>query len=581
MEEYNFSLEDSMMMLARTYHKILKINLTTDTHIVVKTYESERKKELGYSEKSSQWFRDFALSGQIYEKDVPQYLKFTDIDNLRTHFWESPDPLRIRYRRRTHGVFRWAMMEFLQASDYSEEEQWVMLYIQDIHDHYAKELEEQRELEYYCNYDTLTGLSNFYAYRTACTAFAASMKKRGLGVLFADLNGLKIVNDTRGHEKGNEYICSFSSALRKHFPQQDCYRISGDEFLMVSVGETEEEFIRNVEEFDRIIKQKAVPVAALGWCWSIADDIEPVTAEAETGMYVDKHKFYEAHPEYKRSAVGQNLQNEMSALVRVLMDSYEKLIVIDLEMDTYRVIKQRQTSINANEEEEEGVYSKRNSWFCGNYVSGEFRELRESFGNVHNLRRMLKEEEHIICDYRLKNGQWRESSFWRMESRSGEPVRVIYCSQEIDHAMVERLSHRREVESEFDIIAGLRDAYSSISVIDINTERIRLHKNNTLPDSVSEILRDSDYEQMRQEFAKKYIMEADRERFLEETKLVTIRMKLRKNQVLNLLYRTTPAMGGVDKETYSKFVFCFPMQETDKVVMATKDITAIVEWSRQ
>ncbi|MCC8065552.1 MAG: hypothetical protein LIO94_00385 [Clostridiales bacterium] len=42
-------LEDSMRILARTYHKILKINLTTNEHLDIKTYEEEVNLQKGYA----------------------------------------------------------------------------------------------------------------------------------------------------------------------------------------------------------------------------------------------------------------------------------------------------------------------------------------------------------------------------------------------------------------------------------------------------------------------------------------------------------------------------------------------------
>ncbi|MCD8129719.1 MAG: hypothetical protein LUE16_00315 [Lachnospiraceae bacterium] len=184
-------MEASMRLLAQTYLKILMVNLTEDSHIDIKLQDFERTADTGYRTRISEWLREFALTGQVYYADVDQYLRATDLQVLREHFRHSAESVRVRYRRASGGEFRWVQMDLIKAEDYTDENQIVMLYIQDIHDSYIRELEERRELEYYCNTDELTGLGNMYAYHSVCGMIADSMRIHDIGVLFADINGLK------------------------------------------------------------------------------------------------------------------------------------------------------------------------------------------------------------------------------------------------------------------------------------------------------------------------------------------------------------------------------------------------------
>lgn len=55
-----------------------------------------------------------------------------------------------------------------------------------------------------------------------------------LGVIQFDVNNLKKVNDTLGHEKGDQLICSVSEGLKKAFSEgAHTYRMGGDEFLTI------------------------------------------------------------------------------------------------------------------------------------------------------------------------------------------------------------------------------------------------------------------------------------------------------------------------------------------------------------
>ena len=72
--------------------------------------------------------------------------------------------------------------------------------------------------------------------------FAASIGKTGL-VVFCDMDGLKKINDTYGHEIGDKAIQAEAKALKASFRTSDVVgRLSGDEFAIVAIGQTMENF---------------------------------------------------------------------------------------------------------------------------------------------------------------------------------------------------------------------------------------------------------------------------------------------------------------------------------------------------
>jgi len=52
-------------------------------------------------------------------------------------------------------------------------------------------------------------------------------------VAVCDVNGLKHINDTLGHEAGDEYICDASKMICICFRNSPVYRIGGDEFAVI------------------------------------------------------------------------------------------------------------------------------------------------------------------------------------------------------------------------------------------------------------------------------------------------------------------------------------------------------------
>ena len=74
-------------------------------------------------------------------------------------------------------------------------------------------------------------------------------------VAFFDLNGLKIINDTLGHEAGDEYIKTGCMLICKQFKHSPVFRIGGDEFVAILKGgdyeireELEQAFRNTIDE---------------------------------------------------------------------------------------------------------------------------------------------------------------------------------------------------------------------------------------------------------------------------------------------------------------------------------------------
>ncbi|MBO5246689.1 MAG: diguanylate cyclase [Eubacterium sp.] len=90
--------------------------------------------------------------------------------------------------------------------------------------------------------DTLTGVKNNTAYlqRVGRIKRGPEEEIRSLTVLVADINGLKHVNDTYGHEYGNKLIIAVSEILVEIFGEDHVYRIGGDEFAILLKDASEE-----------------------------------------------------------------------------------------------------------------------------------------------------------------------------------------------------------------------------------------------------------------------------------------------------------------------------------------------------
>ena len=98
-------------------------------------------------------------------------------------------------------------------------------------------IESEKTIEYMAYYDHLTGLPNrtLFADRLSQAIHLAKRNERFVGVMFLDLDGFKMVNDTMGHSGGDALLREISGGLMSRLRKTDTVaRFGGDEFLILA-----------------------------------------------------------------------------------------------------------------------------------------------------------------------------------------------------------------------------------------------------------------------------------------------------------------------------------------------------------
>lgn len=99
-----------------------------------------------------------------------------------------------------------------------------------------RRLESENKLFYLANFDTLTGLSNrsHLMDRMYHAQYHADRYNKRLGVIFLDLDGFKGINDSYGHDVGDEVLKTVAQRLRGAVRRDDTVaRLGGDEFVVL------------------------------------------------------------------------------------------------------------------------------------------------------------------------------------------------------------------------------------------------------------------------------------------------------------------------------------------------------------
>lgn len=115
-----------------------------------------------------------------------------------------------------------------------------------------------------------------------------------VGVAFADLNGLKYLNDTYGHEYGDQAIRHLAEVCMEYFAKDQLYRIGGDEFVVICPEIREEEFTRQAELLKERLKQEEQELAAFAYLWNGGSTgAGQLLHRAERLMYQEKQLHYQ------------------------------------------------------------------------------------------------------------------------------------------------------------------------------------------------------------------------------------------------------------------------------------------------
>lgn len=156
---------------------------------------------------------------------------------------------------------------------------------------YAKKMENLAEI------DGMTGLYNKSKYLDMINGRYADVEN--IAVIFWDINNLKIINDTIGHETGDQLISMVATSISNISQAKDmAYRIGGDEFVMIitDCGEKEvrEKLVKWEESLKNAVKDWEYPVSvSSGYAVGDGKNIADIIHQADKLMYENKRVWHQ------------------------------------------------------------------------------------------------------------------------------------------------------------------------------------------------------------------------------------------------------------------------------------------------
>lgn len=156
----------------------------------------------------------------------------------------------------------------------------------------------ERELRYLADHDPLTGLFNRRRFELELELELSRAARYGPGgaILVLDLDGFKLVNDSRGHAAGDELLVEVAAALRRRLRDTDVVaRLGGDEFGVIVPHADEERAKRVAEDLRAAVRELGIGVSVSVGIRSYDGSDEPpaggsAVADADAAMYAAKRE---------------------------------------------------------------------------------------------------------------------------------------------------------------------------------------------------------------------------------------------------------------------------------------------------
>lgn len=156
---------------------------------------------------------------------------------------------------------------------------------------FCNNVKNRADLQEQGDRDTLTGMYNRNRYERDLPVLF-SRYQSSLTCIYIDVNGLREMNNTKGHDLGDKMLRTVAEGIKEHFRTDYSYRVGGDEFVLFVPG-----FM--VEELNKCSLELASDLLDFNYHISVGihgetdfQSLSQLIKTAEQKMYAQKRAFY-------------------------------------------------------------------------------------------------------------------------------------------------------------------------------------------------------------------------------------------------------------------------------------------------
>ena len=224
--------------LATNYDLIYYVDITNSSYICYQSNEIFGQLEVN---KAGEDFFGGSLSNiqkLVYEQDREKLAEFITKENMIATM-ENHKNCSVNYRMIVSGKVQYTRMTVRKSSDNTH----FIIGVENVDEEIKKERKRLRELKTekeLARRDELTGVKNKTAYKELEQSVQENMDNGldylSFALVVCDANNLKQINDSHGHNAGDEYIRASANLLCNIFVHSPVFRVGGDEFVVFLRG---------------------------------------------------------------------------------------------------------------------------------------------------------------------------------------------------------------------------------------------------------------------------------------------------------------------------------------------------------
>ena len=293
------SFDEVAMALAKRYEVIYLVNIENDDYLEYSANEKYARLELGTS--GNDFFEETQknIKRVIFSEDIPMMSVALTKDNLLRALKDNGKYL-INFRLMLDGRPQYVT---LFAVSPKEDSKHIIIAVANVDDARKMELEYAEALDSamdMANHDPLTGMKNkrYYAQlEMKMDNEIAEKNRENFSLIVCDLNGLKLMNDSKGHRAGDAFIQEAATMIRDTFKNSTLFRIGGDEFLVLLEGEdyiNRSELTKKFADIQAENLENGLATVAFGMSDfrpKMDNIVQDVFERADKAMYADKEKY--------------------------------------------------------------------------------------------------------------------------------------------------------------------------------------------------------------------------------------------------------------------------------------------------
>lgn len=226
---------------------------------------------------------------------------------------------------------RWHHAEIRLQEDGLNDNSYYVMALVDVHERKLRELQHVKE----ALSDPLTGILNRRGLEQHLNAF----NDEHYCIFYIDLDGFKLINDTYGHQVGDELLIGISEILRRDIHNNViCARLGGDEFLLaipeelsiVDIQRIADNLIYKLSQAFVVSGERSISVSAsIGTATYDKDNTElsVLLTRADSAMYLAKKQGRSRHVFYT-----DGMENHLRQRTIIIQDLEQGIIDGQLEL---------------------------------------------------------------------------------------------------------------------------------------------------------------------------------------------------------------------------------------------------------